>query len=82
MPLHSCHPAENDQALNEDEADNDRYICKLKISSAFIKLNHTFFKIMKLTAQRQDYHTEIGWAYQLKALPDGKEFIEIRITEV
>lgn len=46
-----------------------------------IKL-YTLFKIMELTAQRKEYYTEIGRAYQLKALPDGKELIEIRITEV
>lgn len=37
---------------------------------------------MKHTAWRNKYYTEIGQANQPKAFPDGKKFIETRITEV
>lgn len=37
---------------------------------------------MEHTARRNKYCTKIEQAYQPKAFPDGKEFIETRITEV
>lgn len=34
------------------------------------------FKTIEHTGRGNEYYTEIGQAYQPKAFPDGKEFIE------